>query len=266
MKSRVSSAIIALCIFVPILFYGGLPYGLFIFLLSLQGIKEFIQAYSNKKEVPQFIQFISYIVISFLVLSCTKWQNLTLTVDLRILTAIVLVYLTPIVIYQNEKTYSIIDALCFIGGISLLGVGFMLLNIIRNIRLEYMIYLFLITTMTDTFAFVTGKLIGKHRCTPTISPNKTWEGVIGGTVLGTFISFAFFETVIETSMPLYFSLGMTILLSIIGQIGDLVFSAMKRNFKIKDFSNFMPGHGGILDRFDSIFFVTLAFTFFTHLI
>jgi phosphatidate cytidylyltransferase len=59
---------------------------------------------------------------------------------------------------------------------------------------------------------------------------------------------------------------MTLFLSIIGQFGDLIFSAIKRNFKIKDFSNFMPGHGGILDRFDSIFFILMTFTFFINIL
>lgn len=266
MKKRILSAIVALCIFVPILFYGGIPYTLLIFILSLQGMKEFIKAYEKKKEIPQFVQFISYILLTILTLTCSNIGDVTFNIDFRIVSAIALLYLIPVIIYQNEKTYSIVDALSMMGIILLLGSSFILLNIIRNIRLEYMIYLFLITMITDTFAYITGNLIGKHKCIEKVSPNKTWEGIIGGTVMGTFVATTYFSSVISSEMPLYFMIGMTLFLSIIGQLGDFAFSAIKRNFKIKDFSNFMPGHGGILDRFDSIFFVALAFTFFIQII
>lgn len=266
MKKRIISAIIALCIFIPILMYGGLPYTIFIFLLSIQGMKEFIQAYENKKELPQFVQFISYLIITSLTLGLANIDSLTFTIDFRVVAGIILLYLLPVIIYQNNKTYSITDAFYMIGGIVLLGTGFALLIIVRNMDLRWLIYLFLITIMTDTYAYLTGVLIGKHKCIEKISPNKTWEGIIGGTAMGVLIATVYFETVISTNMPLYFLIGMTLFLSIIGQFGDFVFSAIKREFKIKDFSNLMPGHGGILDRFDSILFVVLAFTFFIELI
>jgi phosphatidate cytidylyltransferase len=73
-----------------------------------------------------------------------------------------------------------------IGCILILGISFSLLIIIRNINLTWIIYLFIIAVFTDTYAFISGKLIGKHKCTPKISPNKTWEGAILGTVMGVY--------------------------------------------------------------------------------
>ena len=112
---------------------------------------------------------------------------------------------------------------------------------------------------TDTFALFTGMFIGKNKLAPSISPKKTIEGFIGGALMGTFIATAFYVTVINQSMPLVLIIFVTLLLSCVGQLGDLVFSFVKREYGKKDFSNLIPGHGGILDRFDSLIFVVLAF-------
>ena len=266
MKTRIISAIIAAIIAIPILLYGSHPYTIAVFLLSIQGLREFFKAYENKKEIPEFVQFISYLILTSLTLMVASIKTITFTVDFRIFAAIILLYLIPVIIYQDEKTYSILDAFTMIGSILLLGSGFILLIVLRNMNLSWLIYLLIITITTDSFALITGMLIGKHKCIEKISPKKTWEGIIGGTFMATFIGSVYFTTVIPSSMPTLFVIGMTLILSIIGQFGDFVFSAIKRNFKIKDFSNIMPGHGGILDRLDSIIFVLLAFTFFIALI
>ena len=122
-----------------------------------------------------------------------------------------------------------------------------------------MIYLLLITVFTDTFAYITGSYIGKTKLAPSISPNKTMEGLVGGLLMGTFVPTVFYVTVINPSISLVVIVFITLFLSLVGQLGDLVFSSIKRTYNVKDFSNLIPGHGGILDRFDSLIFVVLAF-------
>ena len=256
MKKRTISAFLALCIFIPILYHGGIPYTIMLYILSLQGMREIFDAIGKKKEVPQFVQCISYLLIS----------SVTAIFDFRLLSCLVLLYLMPVIIYQDDKTYGIIDAFVMIGIVSFLGLCFSLFVVIRNMNVKWIIYLLLITIFTDTYAYLTGRLIGKHKCIPKLSPNKTWEGCIGGTLMGVFVGTMYLVTMQEASFSLFGIVCMTLFLSIIGQFGDLVFSAIKRNFKIKDFSAFMPGHGGILDRFDSLFFVLMAFTFFIHIL
>ena len=90
-----------------------------------------------------------------------------------------------------------------------------------------------------------------------ISPNKTWEGSIGGLLAGSLISLIFYNFLIS-SIDIKLVI-ITIILSIVGQIGDLIMSKIKRENGIKDFSNILPGHGGILDRLDSSIFVVLAY-------
>ena len=116
-----------------------------------------------------------------------------------------------------------------------------------------------ITTITDTFALVTGMLIGKRKLAPTISPKKTIEGSIGGSLMGTIVASAYYITVINPSNSLVLVILATCFLTVVGQLGDLAFSFIKREYGKKDFSNLIPGHGGILDRLDSLIFVVLAF-------
>ena len=119
--------------------------------------------------------------------------------------------------------------------------------------------------MADTYALITGKLVGKHKLT-TISPNKTIEGLIGGLLFGTFIPVVFYKTVINTNINTIKLTLITMFLCLLGQFGDLAFSAIKRYFGKKDFSNLIPEHGGLLDRLDSITFILLGFMFFISII
>ena len=99
---------------------------------------------------------------------------------------------------------------------------------------------------------------------PKISPNKTVEGSIGGSILGTIIPIVFLIIIgKEITMTIVVE---TFLLTIIGQIGDLYFSSIKRHYDIKDFSNLIPGHGGILDRLDSILFIMSAYIVMINII
>ena len=146
-----------------------------------------------------------------------------------------------------------------IGVLFFLGTAFNLLILVRNYNLLYLIFLVLITVITDTFAYITGSYIGKTKLSPYISPKKTWEGLLGGTFFGVLISSMFYYQVINTNVDVFVLAIMVTALSLLGQAGDLVFSSFKRYYDKKDFSNLIPGHGGILDRMDSLIFVLLGF-------
>ncbi len=106
---------------------------------------------------------------------------------------------------------------------------------------------------TDTFAYLVGKAIGKHKLAPSLSPGKTREGSLGG-LLGAIVAGMTFSAWIH--QPLILGIALGVLAGTIGQIGDLFESALKRERGIKDFGSLLPGHGGVLDRFDSLLFVT----------
>lgn len=265
MKTRIISAIVALLIFIPIFIKGGMLFDVAVFVLAVLGLKEFLEVKKSKKEMPFFIEFISYISLG-LIIFFNSSNNYLLSVDYRMIAGLFLTFLIPTVLYHDRSLYSINDAFYLIGGVFFLGVSFSLFTLLRNEGIEVLLYLLLISIFTDTFAYFVGMLIGKNKLLEDISPKKTIEGMIGGTVLSVIIASNFYYTVIDSSLPLYIIIFMTTFLSIIGQFGDLVFSAIKRYYGKKDFSNIMPGHGGILDRLDSIIFVALGFMFFISLI
>ncbi len=112
--------------------------------------------------------------------------------------------------------------------------------------------------LTDTFAYFTGRACGKHKLASVISPKKTVEGSVGG-IIGTALSMAVYGLIVgrftkfAPSYPALVGLGLAC--GVISQLGDLSMSAIKREYNIKDYGNIMPGHGGIMDRFDSVLFV-----------
>lgn len=115
--------------------------------------------------------------------------------------------------------------------------------------------------ITDTFAYVGGSLIGKHKVTK-LSPNKSWEGYIVGSLMGTFMMSMYYTTFISSNVNIIMLILIIFLMTVVGQVGDLFFSAIKREHEIKDFSNLIPGHGGVMDRLDSLIFVSLVFMIF----
>ena len=141
MKQRVISAIVALLILVPIFLMGGFIYDATIVILSLLGLREFLKVKETKKELPSFIQFISYIMLSLIVVSGVNSQEMIFSIDFRIISGLLVVFLLPTILYHDRSLYSINDAFYLIGGVFFLGVSFSLLIIIRNISLNYIIYL-----------------------------------------------------------------------------------------------------------------------------
>lgn len=266
MKKRIISSIVLLIILIPIIYYGGLIFDITVGLVSLMALKEFLDVKEEKKLLPTFVKIMSYIMFVLVLFGTTNFSNNNFLVDVRIITGLFLVFLIPTILYHNSKLYSINDAFYIITGILLLGISFSSIIILRNLDLNIVIYLILVTTLTDTYAYFGGFYIGKHKLIEQISPNKTWEGVIVGTLFSVFASSLFYHSIINSNTSILIVVTLTLFLSIIGQFGDLVFSYIKRYFNKKDFSNLIPGHGGILDRLDSIIFVSLGFMFIFSMI
>ncbi len=266
MKTRVISAFIALAIIIPLIICGGAVFDVGVFIIGMAALKEFLDIKGIRKKIPIFIQLIAYIFMTLIVLVGIKTTPTSFSFDYRVLSALFLSFLIPTVFYHERVTYSVTDAFYLIGGILFISISISLFVLIRKMGIELFVFLLIIPMVTDTFAYIGGNLIGKDKLLESISPNKTVQGMVIGTLMGTFIGFMYYHTLIDTEFSKVTLACICLFLSIIGQLGDLVFSAIKRYFGKKDFSNLIPGHGGILDRLDSIIFVVLGFMIFINLL
>lgn len=253
MRQRLISAIIALIIFIPLVILGGIYFKIGVSLIGALAIKEVLNI---KNKLPFFIEVVSYILTSLLI-----FFDINIIVKLFI---VISLYFISLVFYDSKK-YNIEDAVYLMSFSILIILVFSMMYTIRNNDINVLIYLFLITILTDTFAYIGGRLFGKHKLLERVSPNKTIEGSIIGSVLGTVVPTIFYIYMIDPGQYILVVTLITLFLSILGQLGDLVFSSIKRYYKIKDFSNIMPGHGGILDRFDSIIFVIIGYIIIINL-
>ena len=178
-------------------------------------------------------------------------NNLNVTnVDAALLA--VLLLLTYTVVTKNRFTFDDVafSLMCMI----YIGMGFYYFIETREAGLVFIFYSLFIIWATDSGAYLIGRKIGKRKLWPEISPNKTVGGAVGGIISAVFIS-VFFSLFTDIDIGIIKLAIMTIFLSIFGQMGDLVESALKRHYQVKDSGNILPGHGGILDRFDSLLFV-----------
>lgn len=146
--------------------------------------------------------------------------------------------------------------LCFVGGFI---VPFLLSALIRILTMRFGRYVimipFVVAFMSDSGAYFIGLKFGKHKLSPVVSPNKTIEGVFGG-ILGAVAGMLIYGLILDLALKFDVSYGTAILYGLVGSLagvfGDLCFSIIKRQTGIKDYGNLIPGHGGILDRFDSL--------------
>jgi len=144
----------------------------------------------------------------------------------------------------------------------ILYVGW-LASYLVGIRLEagrnWLFFVFFVTFASDSAAYFTGRLCGRHRLAPLVSPKKTWEGAVGGIVGAVIVSLLF---TLPTPLQVVMGYGQVVLLgllvSVFGQIGDLTESLLKRNMSVKDSGRMVPGHGGLLDRMDSLIFAGIV--------
>lgn len=252
MKQRVITAVIALIIFLPLLYLGGLPFDILVTLMGIVAMSEFL--IMKKKLLVSFEAIVSFLLMLSILLPVFWsgfWTQDTLGGSFYLLALVMLVYT---VISKNRFSFD--DAGVLLLGGLYAGLGFRFMMLARAESLWMMLYALLIVWVTDSGAYLIGRKIGKNKLAPHISPNKTWEGSIGGSLSAVVIVGAYLYFV-QAAFPYSFStmLLWTLVFSVGGQLGDLIESAFKRHYGVKDSGKILPGHGGILDRFDSLLFV-----------
>ncbi|MFV0559764.1 MAG: phosphatidate cytidylyltransferase [Enterococcus sp.] len=256
MKQRVITAVVALALFIPIVWVGGITIELTAALLAVVGVYELFRM--KGLTLLSFEGVLSAIGAAILVLPKDRFffflpEN---TNVYMLFYLVVMILLGTSVISKNTYT---IDEAGFPVLVSLyVGMGFQNFVTARTASLIVLIFGLFIVWATDIGAYMFGRRFGNRKLLPAISPNKTVEGALGGIVSAVVVALIFLLIFPGES---YFGHGtivmlfLTIIFSIVGQFGDLVESAIKRHYDVKDSGNILPGHGGILDRFDSLLFV-----------
>lgn len=252
MKKRVVSAFLMILIFALCIIISSKIFAILMLICGNLCLKELIDIKYKNKYID-FVKFVCYLSISILILNGVFFKfNTLFTLIFPILSII-----TPIIFYNDNKKYNMEDSLYLIGITFFLGIAFNIIVYLREIDIALCLYIFLVACLTDTYAYIGGSLIGRHKLTE-ISPKKTIEGSILGSFMGTILASIYYLTVIDAN-NIFKVLLMTFILTVLSEFGDLVFSSIKRHFKIKDYSNIISGHGGMLDRFDSIIYVALSY-------
>ncbi len=302
MKKRIITAIILALILLPVVVIPQLIriFDVLVYIISIAASFELMNMYSKEKPIhivtKLLIAFLSLLLTlsiinyfhnyteSSLMVQSLKFFRLDMFLSPAV--AIMSIFIIIMALMVINPNYTVADVGKFFIAIVYIGVCVGALTVLRYFGVRFIVYLAGVTVATDIFALVFGMLLGKHKMAPVTSPKKTWEGAIGGstiaTIGGTLVIFfypqfssifhpegaiEFFDGVFMygtfTPVGKFFApLVLTLFLTVCSQIGDLLASKLKRTYGIKDYSNIFPGHGGVLDRFDSLFFASAVFLVF----
>lgn len=276
MLKRVITSVVALCVFIPILIFSdSWVFPIAMAFASLAGCYEMLGCTGQRKNVwvavpiyalsvffPMFMRY-SYNYIS--------QDSIEILLELALsIIFISMLYIFGVSVFDNKRFPVKEAGLVFLSCLYIISSFTCIVYLRDYVHLGKYIYLlvFMCAWMTDTFAYFTGRLFGKHKLIPEISPKKTVEGAIGGVffcvvttvVFGLIIESAFDpDATIKANHLILIISG--IFISVVSQIGDLILSAIKRSYNIKDYGKLLPGHGGILDRFDSVMAVAVLLSF-----
>lgn len=244
---------IAAAFFIPFVLYGNLPFTILVYAMATVGMFELLRMKGiSILSVPGIVGMLTVYVLLMPDGFAQQIEEITTYSKLEYLVIAAILLLIHSVIVKNHFTF---DEIGFVLLSALyVGIGFYYLIETRNVGLQFIIFALLVVWTTDSGAYFTGRKFGKNKLWPEISPNKTIEGFFGGII--TAVIFAcIMQFIYPFEKPWFILILVTIISSIFGQLGDLVESAIKRHYDVKDSGRLLPGHGGILDRFDSLLFV-----------
>ena len=250
-KTRLLSGIVLVIIAFATIFLGGDVLFATLLIISLIGVSELYKVVKIEKAPLGIVGYIGVVAYYFLIRAQKKEDLMMFAIILLILVMAVYVFAFPKYVSEQVMTayfgvFYVAIMLSYIYQTRLLKDGLFLVGLV-----------FLCSWGCDTCAYCVGMLIGKHKMAPVLSPKKSVEGGVGGVIgaalLGLLYAFAMNHWGNAGLDPVFCAITCGVG-GIISQIGDLAASAIKRNYEIKDYGKLIPGHGGILDRFDSVIF------------
>ena len=255
MRTRIITAVVAICIFAPVLYYSNtIAFPITIALLSLIAVFEMLRCIGIKNPaiyVPACLMATAFPI-------CARFTVKTM-LFVSCLCAIYfcfLLYVFALSVFSHGK-FDVETAFAVIATVLYIVASFTSIVLLRDslYRARLFLLAFIGPWVSDSAAYFCGRAFGKHKLIPDVSPKKTIEGSIGG-ILFTGIIFIVYAFIVMEKKPdvltsvMLFAVG--IIISIVSQIGDLIASLIKRKYGIKDYGKLFPGHGGVMDRFDSV--------------
>lgn len=252
MKTRIITGLWAGAIFVTLIALGGSPFVILMGVLALIGLSEFTLIRRHKLTAFPFLVTALLVAFPFVMMLLERQMDMSelpMSVNQWMILGLTLLLFWTVVT-KNRFTYE--DASFYFVSAVYLVIGFTSFALVRlsDDGLSKVLLVLFIIWATDSGAYFTGKAIGKTKLWPSISPNKTIEGAVGGILSGIVIGIAFI--LVDPILPLWEVIILALVVAVVGQLGDLVQSAYKRHYGVKDSGHLLPGHGGILDRFDSM--------------
>lgn len=259
MKQRIITGVLLIIGTIFFITVGGLPLNLMCGLVAMIAANEVMSVMKTTQPIPVVIQGIVYVLTALLYFAYP--QELLIPSHMFFLFMIVM-YMCVILFEDFKVDYSFL----LIAILPLVIVGIRGMYTITELH-GPMNFAFLAcaTFGCDTGAYFSGFLFGKHKLIERLSPKKTVEGAIGGIVIGTLLA-SIVGIVFNIGLSVTQTILLAFILTITSQFGDLTFSALKRRYGIKDFGNILPGHGGVIDRTDSLIFNTVVYVIFFTLI
>ncbi|MCH5267957.1 MAG: phosphatidate cytidylyltransferase [Lachnospiraceae bacterium] len=247
--TRLGSGIVLMVITIALMIVGGAPLFGVITVISVMGLFELYRAVGMQKSMPAILGYVTSVGVDILLAQGKhEWLLMILVLSLMLMMAC---YVIAYPKYRSEQIVMVYFGLIYVS--VMLSYVFQVRFLEGGVLLVWLIYVG--AWGSDTCAYCVGKLIGKHKMPSTLSPNKTIEGCVGGIAGAALIGFLFALFCYRDNTMLWWEFAVIgAVSSVISQIGDLAASAIKRNHDIKDYGKLIPGHGGILDRFDSIIF------------
>ena len=260
-----SSTVLMIITILSMVFGGYVLFGV-LFAITLIGLFELYRVVGVQKSAAGIVGYLAAAALYFSVMECTQELGIitgcnlvggTLPVIIGVLTVLLLaVYVLAFPKFNSEQITMVFFGFFYVA---------LTISYIYRLRISdagaYSVWLIFISSWgADTMAYLTGILIGKHKIAPVLSPKKTVEGCIGGvvgaTLIGLIYSLIFKDDLSKVyDNPVLLFTVVSAVASVVSMIGDMAASAIKRNKDIKDYGSLIPGHGGILDRFDSVIFV-----------
>ena len=268
MKTRVITSIFITAVLVAVLLLSEtFVFSVALSLLAVIAVNEIMRVYDIDKKyvvsIPAYLIAAAMPTLSFVMLRVLAWQEYKFIVALALVLFVFMLYLFVTAVFMKGKLrFDSISAVFML--VMYIVCCFSALSVIRyvgNAGLFNVGMVFVGAWISDVFAYFSGRLFGKHKLIPEISPKKTVEGAVGAVVCTTLFMmlYGWIVTLCTDLTANYIVLAVSgALLSVVGQIGDLIASFVKRERGVKDYGKLLPGHGGIMDRFDSILTVSGA--------